>query len=71
MTKKLETLDIASGEENIEGVAKVTFYQWLGNHIIFGIPTRKLTLEEYEVFKEKIELSESAVQCKIYEIVEE
>lgn len=50
---------------------KIIRYKWLEEAIILGVPTRELTSDEYELYKEKIQLSESAMNVKIYELVEE
>ena len=46
-----------------------TYYEWTETHIIMGIPTRKLTVEEYIEYAEKIKLSEVATQAIIYKPV--
>lgn len=46
-----------------------TCYEWTGTHIVMGIPTRVLTVEEYTEYAEKIKLSEMATQAIIYKPV--
>ena len=46
-----------------------THYEWTLTHIIVGIPTRRLTVEEYTEYAEKIKLSEVATQAIIYKPV--
>lgn len=45
------------------------YYEWCGTHIIMGIPTRRLTLEEYNEYAERIKISEKATKVIIYKPV--